>query len=335
MIVGMGRLRAALVVLAVLGVGLVAGCTSTDDPGSGGPRASDASPAPSATATESTTPATGSAEAALARIPVKGRAAKTGYDRDQYGPAWTDDTDVPFGHNGCDTRNDVLRRDLYDPVIKKGTFGCVALSGELRDPYTATVIHFVRASASAAVQIDHVVALGDSWQSGAQRWSPEKRQDFASDPLNLVAVDGPANESKGDSNAASWLPANHAFRCAYVARQTEVKAAYGLWMTAAEKDAIARVLARCPHQPVPREPGRLHPPSRPSVAAATPPLPAATGPGTKQPAGEGCAPGYRPCLPIVDDLDCGDLTSSQKPVHVTGDDPYRLDADGDGLGCTS
>jgi len=122
---------------------------------------------------------------------VKGRAPKTGYDRDAYGTSWTDDTNVPFGHNGCDTRNDVLRRDLYHLLIEEGTFGCVALSGDLKDPYTATSVDFVRGtSTSTDVQVDHVVALGDSWQSGAQQWSQEKRQDFANDPLNLLAVDG-------------------------------------------------------------------------------------------------------------------------------------------------
>ena len=267
---------------------------------------------------------------------MKGRAPKTGYDRDEYGTSWTDDNNVPFGHNGCDTRNDVLRRDLYHLLVKEGTFGCVALSGDVKDPYTATSIDFVRGtSTSTEVQIDHVVALGDSWQSGAQQWSQEKRQDFANDPLNLLAVDGPTNASKSDSNAASWLPPNRSFWCTYVARQTAVKATYGLWMTASEKAAIDRVLQRCPDQRLPTEPGRLHPPGRPSVGTASPPPPAPARPGNKQPTGKACEPGYRPCLPVVEDLNCGDLDSSQRPVHVTGADPYRLDADGDGLGCTS
>jgi hypothetical protein len=272
----------------------------------------------------------------LARVPVKGRAPKTGYDREEYGTSWTDDNNVPFGHNGCDTRNDVLRRDLYHLLVKEGTFGCVALSGDLKDPYTATSVDFDRGtSTSTEVQIDHVVALGDSWQSGAQQWSQEKRQDFANDPLNLMAVDGATNASKSDSNAASWLPPTRSFWCTYVARQTAVKAKYGLWMTASEKAAIDRVLQRCPDQRLPTEPGRLHPPSRPSVGTASPPPPAPARPGNNQQTGKGCEPGYRPCLPVVEDLNCGDVNSSQKPVHVTGTDPYRLDADDDGLGCTS
>jgi hypothetical protein len=332
----MGRHGSALVLLTVMLLGLGAACSSTGDASSTQTDASSSSPPHEAV---DPTPTAGSAEAALATIPVKGRAPKTGYDREKYGQSWTDDNNDLFGHNGCDTRNDVLRRDLFHAVIKEGTFGCVALSGELSDPYTATTIDFVRGtSTSTAVQIDHVVALGDSWQSGAERWSQVKRQDFANDPLNLLAVDGPANESKGDSNAASWLPPNRQFWCTYVARQTAVKAKYGLWMTAPEKNAISNILARCPAELLPQEPGRLQPPTGSSVQTTPPPSPthpAPTHSANGQSTGTGCEPGYRPCLPIVDDLDCDDLESSQRPVHVTGDDPYRLDADGDGLGCTS
>jgi hypothetical protein len=280
-------------------------------------------------------PKVGPAAVALANVPVKGRAPKTGYDRDLYGPPWTDDNNDPFGHNGCDTRNDVLRRDLSHAVIKEGTFGCVVLSGVLSDPYTASTIDFVRGtSTSTELQIDHAVALGDAWQSGAQGWSQEKRRDFANDPLNLLAVEGPANESKSDSNAASWLPPNRKFWCTYVVRQTAVKAKYGLWMTAREKSTIGRILETCPGQLLPEEPGRLHLPGGWSLATAAPPPPAPTRLANGQSVGKGCEPGYRPCLPIVDDLNCDDLDSSQRPVHVTGDDPYMLDADGNGLGCT-
>ena len=180
----------------------------------------------------------------------------TGYARSQFGQAWTDDNDEPFGHNGCDTRNDILRRDLHASVIKEGTSGCVVLSGRLDDPYTALAISFVRGRfTSSRVQIDHVVALGDAWQSGAQQWTAQRRQNLANDPLNLLAVDGSANEQKGDSDAASWLPANKSFRCSYVARQVATKLKYGLWLTRAEHDAIAHVLASCRDQRLAIEPG--------------------------------------------------------------------------------
>jgi len=128
----------------------------------------------------------GKALAVLATLPVKGRAPKTGYSRDQFGPAWSD-----VDHNGCDTRNDVLRRDLTSVAFRPGTRDCVVLSGVLADPYTAVAIHFLRGNAtSTAVQIDHVVALSDAWQKGAQQLSPARRLAFANDPLNLLAVDG-------------------------------------------------------------------------------------------------------------------------------------------------
>ncbi|GAA2746889.1 hypothetical protein GCM10009868_34120 [Terrabacter aerolatus] len=188
------------------------------------------------------------AAAALATLPVKGRAPKTGYSRAAFGIAWSDDVDVALGHNGCDTRNDILRRDLTAVRLKPGTHGCVVLAGALADPYTARTITFARGRAtSSRVQIDHVVALGDAWVKGAQQLTATQRAALANDPLNLLAVDGPTNSSKRDADAASWLPPNQAFRCAYVARQVAVKQRYHLWVTAAERAQIARVLAGCRH----------------------------------------------------------------------------------------
>jgi hypothetical protein len=181
--------------------------------------------------------------AKLETLPIKGRAPKTGYDRELFGPAWSDDVTVADGHNGCDTRDDILRRDLVDVEIKPGTNGCVVLSGTLNDPYTGTTIAFHRGrGTSRAVQIDHVVALSDAWQKGAQQWDEATRRNFANDPLNLQATEGAANEQKEDGDAATWLPPNKSYRCTYVSRIVDVKAAYGLWVTQAEHDAIARIL---------------------------------------------------------------------------------------------
>lgn len=193
------------------------------------------------------TPPAGSALAVLATLPVKGRAPRTGYDRDLFGQAWAD-----VDRNGCDTRNDVLRRDLTDLVLKAGTRGCLVLRGVLTDPYGGGRIAFVRGpGTSNVVEVDHVVALSDAWQTGAQQWPEAKRVAFANDPLELLAVSGPLNQQKGDADAATWLPPRKAYRCAYVARQVAVKAAYGLWVKPAERDAIARVLGRCPDEPLP------------------------------------------------------------------------------------
>ena len=190
----------------------------------------------------------GSAVTTLATLTIKGRAPRSGYERDLFGQAWAD-----VDRNGCDTRNDILRRDLTRTTLKPGTRGCVVLKGTLNDPYTGTVIAFVRGQGTSnAVQIDHVVALSDAWQKGAQRWSTARRTAFANDPLNLLAVDGPTNQRKGDGDAATWLPPRKAFRCAYVARQIAVKQRYALTVTLAERDAMVRVLTACPGQALPR-----------------------------------------------------------------------------------
>lgn len=175
--------------------------------------------------------------------------------RTQFGQAWTDDTDReltrPWGHNGCDTRNDALARDLVEAHLKPGS-RCVVVSGRLHDPYTGSTLAWRRGRhTSTTVQIDHVVALGNAWITGAQKLSPLQRTALANDPLNLLAVDGPANEAKRDRDAATWLPPNKAYRCDYVARQIAVKTKYQLWVTPAEKTAMARVLHRCPAQTLP------------------------------------------------------------------------------------
>jgi hypothetical protein len=140
---------------------------------------------------------------------------------------------------------------------------------------------------SEAVQIDHVVALGDAWQTGAQQLSPAVRTDFANDPLNLLAVSGPSNDQKGDADAASWLPANKSFRCSYVTIQVAVKIRYHLWVTRAEHDAITRVLSRCPSQPLPHggPPVETGPTTgAPSAPASPTPASPSTAPTTGAPA---------------------------------------------------
>jgi hypothetical protein len=180
----------------------------------------------------------------LQTLPVKGRAPKTGYSREQFSAGWAD-------VGGCDMRNYILKRDMTDVVTKSAT-DCTVLSGNLNEPYTGKVIHFTRgASTSGAVQIDHVVAVSDAWQKGAQNIDVSERAQFYNDPLNLLAVDGPSNDKKGDGDAATWLPPNKTFRCRYVARQIAVKSKYKLWVTQAEHDAMKNVLQTCPGQALP------------------------------------------------------------------------------------
>ncbi|MGO4383458.1 HNH endonuclease family protein [Specibacter sp. RAF43] len=184
------------------------------------------------------------AVAVLATLAVKGKAPRTNYDRSAFGEAWLD-----ADANGCDTRNDVLRRDLGNVTLAPGS-PCLVAAGTFQEPYTDRPLAFTRgATTSAGVQIDHVVALGNAWATGAQQLSAVQRQSLANDPLNLLAVDGAANQDKSDSDAATWLPPSKKFRCQYVARQISVKAAYGLWVTPAERDAMTTVLGRCPGEP--------------------------------------------------------------------------------------
>jgi hypothetical protein len=188
------------------------------------------------------------ASTVLSTLPVKGRAAKTGYTRAQFGQTWAD-----VDRNGCDTRNDMLKRDLTEIVFKVKTRNCVVESGVLLDRYSGETINFVRGNVtSMEVQIDHVVALSNAWQTGAFKLTVIQRTALANDPLNLFAVKGRLNSQKGDGDAATWLPPLKSFRCAYVAQQIAVKAKYSLWVTAPEKDAMVRILTACPKQVLPQ-----------------------------------------------------------------------------------
>lgn len=267
--------------------------------------------------------AVGTSLAQLDTIPIKGRAPKTGYDRDQFGPAWKD-----MDRNGCDTRNDILLRDLESVAFKPGTNNCVVATGTLLDPFTGSVISFVRGqSTSNAVQIDHVVALSDAWQKGAQQQAPGQREAFANDPLNLLAVDGPSNGSKGDGDAATWLPPNRGFRCEYVALQTAVKAKYGLWMTQAESDAIRGIFtSSCPDHLVPAGGGVVVAPE-PAQQPVQAPAPAPA---------QAPAPAPAPAAPgNVSYANCSAVRAAGAAPIRAGDPGFepKFDRDADGIGC--
>jgi hypothetical protein len=187
------------------------------------------------------------ASSVLSSLPVKGRAPKTGYTRAQFGQTWAD-----VDRNGCDTRNDMLKRDLTNITYKVKTRDCVVLTGVLLDRYSGETINFVRGNVtSMEVQIDHVIALSNAWQTGAFKLTVLQRTALANDPMNLFAVKGRLNLQKSDGDAATWLPPLKSFRCAYVAQQIAVKAKYSLWVTAPEKEAMTRILAACPKQTLP------------------------------------------------------------------------------------
>lgn len=176
----------------------------------------------------------------LEKLEVKGRAPKTGYQRTEFYNGWPT-------VEGCSLRQRIIRREFGDSAVLDG---CVVVAGEFDEPYTGEHRVFATREEISKIQIDHVVALSDAWQKGAQYMSAETRRAIATDPLNLLAVDGPANEQKSDGDAATWLPSNKKFRCQYVARQISVKYKYGLWITEAEKEAMMNVLSVCPGERV-------------------------------------------------------------------------------------
>jgi len=176
----------------------------------------------------------------LSRLPVRATGSMAGYSRARFGAAWAD-----VDGNRCDTRDDILRRDLTAVRYRPGS-ACVVAGGTLRDPYTGRRIVFVRGVAtSGAVQIDHVVALGNAWRTGAAAWPASERLRYANDPSVLLAVDGPANEAKGDDDASGWLPPNLSYDCRYVEQQITIKTKYKLWVTTGERNALRSTLARC------------------------------------------------------------------------------------------
>lgn len=175
----------------------------------------------------------------LEKLEVKGRAPKTGYTREEFYGGWPT-------VEGCNLRQKIIRREFGETAVMEG---CNVVAGEYDEPYTGEHKKFTsREEISKGVQIDHVVALSDAWQKGAQQKSKDERYQIATDPLNLLAVDASANQGKSDGDAATWLPANKKFRCQYIARQISVKYKYSLWVTEAEKEAMARILENCPNE---------------------------------------------------------------------------------------
>lgn len=178
----------------------------------------------------------------LEKLDIKGRAPKTGYTREEFYSGWPN-------VEGCSLRQRIIKREMGTSAVLADD-DCTVISGEFDEPYTGShLVFYQKSDFSSGVQIDHVVALSDAWQKGAQYFSKDVRYQIATDPLNLLAVNSKANQGKSDGDAATWLPPNKAFRCQYVARQVSVKYKYQLWVTQAEHDAIASILETCPNEP--------------------------------------------------------------------------------------
>ncbi|MFE9452548.1 HNH endonuclease family protein [Streptomyces sp. NPDC006739] len=250
----MTRLRGGAAAAVVMMVA-VAGCKGAVPSAGGGPSGSAVPTAGNGRAVSpldnpdgtkpGLAPITSSADEAKARsvigkVATKGRGPKTGYKRSDFGYAWTDSAPggIPFSHNGCDSRNDLLKRDGEKVRFRAGS-DCVVTSMTLHDPYTGKTIEWTKSHATT-VQIDHVMPLSYDWQMGASGWTKDKREDIANDPLNLIPVDGPTNGAKSDSGPAAWLPPNKQIRCSYVLRFAQVSLKYGLAVTAADKQMMLK-----------------------------------------------------------------------------------------------
>ena len=223
---------------------------SVDSPPTASPYSAQPSPAapnpievpqvsatPSVIATQE--PSAGDSQASLAAqaLVERGRSASTNYSRDSFGSAWKD-----VDRNGCDTRNDILGRDFTTAIFKAGTNDCKVIGGTWTDPYSNESYTFTEQPSEA--QIDHVVALSNAWQMGADLWTDEMRTEFANDPLNLIVTVASLNRQKSDSNAASWLPPYKPGRCDFIARQVAVKTKWQLFVTSSEKVAMLSILSK-------------------------------------------------------------------------------------------
>ncbi|WP_051215053.1 GmrSD restriction endonuclease domain-containing protein [Granulicoccus phenolivorans] len=313
--------------------------------------------APDATTTATATPRTarpGSALAMLYQLTITDRASGAGYDSALF--KWREDVD----RNGCDTRNDVLRRDLTQITVRSN--GCVVLTGNLTSPYSGNSFDFIRGNGNN-IEIDHVVSLSNSWQTGAQGFSSDRRVEFGNDPLNLLAVETSLNQQKGDGDAATWLPPKTSYRCEYVARQVAVKHKYGLWVTQPEFDAMERLLLDCNQPAASADPwpgvgaGDVAPTPSPTGNPQPQPAPQPdSNSGTGSTTGKSGAPPSKRALSDSDSTQSGSRTGGGSgpgtgaggayknctearnrggaPVRI-GQPGYgpHLDRDGDGVGC--
>ena len=317
-----------LPVLAALGLALLIGRAST--PPAPSPESAAAQPAlkassPTPEVTSELTEVMPSEKAApdspaiadLNSLSVKGRAPRTGYVREAFGPAWAD-----VDANGCNTRDDVLKTALTGSILDGD---CTVIAGSFTDPYTATDVVFELDEGT--ISIDHVVALSDAWQKGAQSWPFAKRVAFANDPLELQATVGGVNQQKSDYDAASWLPPSRVHRCPFVAQQIAIKRKYDLWVTPAEKDAMMRVLTTCPDQAVPVPGPQPTMAVGPAARESTSP-PADASPAPSTPAvGGGLDPDFGTCR-AAKSAGFGPYASGVDPEYA-----YYRDADHDGTVC--
>ena len=254
----------------------------------------------------------------------------SGYDRDLF-KHWTDEDG-----DGCDTRREVLLAEAVATPTQGSR--CSLSDGGWISRYDG----LTEQGNGSGFDVDHLVPLAEAWQSGARGWTADRRQRYANDlgyEHSLVAVSARSNRSKGAQDPATWLPPEAGQRCWYVAAWVHVKTRWMLTVDTAEVDTMRGILSGCSDGslgvglPAPVVEEQDTTTAEEQVDSTT------EEPTTTQPPEPDCHPAYTPCLPNLpgDALNCGDLTSDQKPVTVNeiGVDPYRLDRDRNGVGCTS
>jgi Protein of unknown function (DUF1524) len=234
----------------------------------------------------------------------------SGYDRSKF-PHWVD-----ADHDGCDTREEVL---LAEAIVKphKGA-GCTLTGGRWYSYYDNKYW-----SDTNRIDIDHVVALAEAWESGARTWTTDRRKAYAKDlddRRTLVGVTDTVNAAKSADDPANWLPPVASMRCRYVRNWVAIKIRWWLTVNNAEKNALTWIASGCPNDTL-------------TVTRTAKPGSSTSTTTTTQPPSGNCSPSYPTvCIPPPPpDLDCGEI--SYRNFTVVAPDPHGFDGDHDGVGC--
>ena len=259
----------------------------------------------------------------LATIPVENEHG-VGYDRDLFFEGLDEDGD------GCRTRSEVLIRDsLVSPTIS-GV--CRVKAGRWLSVYDGVTV-----TDPTALEVDHVVALEEAWDSGAWQWHDMRRASFANDLLDsrtLRPVTSATNQAKGNADPSNWIPPNESYVCTFLSDWIAIKARWGLTMDQSEAGRLRNLLTeRCADQTVAPWPAAEPWPPSETPVPSTPVTTTTTTPAIVPLIGRGCDAAYpEVCLPPPPpDLDCRDIPDRR--FTVLAPDPHNFDGDFNGVGC--